>query len=203
MEIMAAKQVIERKLRALSRYFIPIETLNQLGRVMYDAIPTSFSYDRLNRSITLVLAIELERLLKIQDYFREAIYILCEVKVRLPGHGSIRNIAFSESFSFTCGESSGDGVVVRKIEKNSSFVKSAERRGLYIPRQGYSVYMKGIDFLFFVERRGDLNVRLLKEKKGAPQFLISGNRRIKVTKLSKKLHPYHGASVVQVKIKSK
>lgn len=167
-------QTVSTRLRRFSKQLFRIKNLQELRPYCFDAVPIEFHYDRLDRSIKLILGIEVERLLAIsmETDLKEKLLMLYEVFFRLRPH-RFAPLGFRESFCFVNGDGNGQELIVKKIARSHSLLK-LKKMGLLIPRAGYLIHFTGIDFLCLVEKLSDVMVRPCKVKR-LPAVISLGN----------------------------
>lgn len=178
--------------RKLSARFPRIATMADLQPFVYDSIPVRFEYDRLCRNARLTVGIELERLLGVQDYFLEELYVLVEVDITLPmrRRGTLQ---FKEGLHFTAGSGNGQESGIRRFPPKS-FRGRGSRSWLDPGRP--VVRFEGLELEASMQSARSLCIGY-RLKGGYPEIIRGDTRKISRDGVSAKRFRWHGASVAE------
>lgn len=178
--------------RKLSGRFPRIASMADFRPFVYDSIPVRFEYDRLGRSAHLTVGVELERLLGVEDYFKEELYVLVEVEITLPTRHR-GTLQFKEGLHFTVGSGGGQESGVRPSPPKGS--RAARGRPWLDPSRPV-VTFEGLALEASMQSASSLRIGY-GLKAGHPEIIRGDDRIIRRDVASAKRFRWHGASVVE------
>lgn len=172
---MGMTKVSKTNWSVLAEIFPKTLSLRKFSPFTFDAVPISFSYDRIRRRVRFTIGIELERLLGLEVPLEVGILVPYTVSIRLPPAG--KNLHFKESVSLNLSESAGQGIFLEKVNSKAVGAVLNKRHGLFSHGKGVLVRFSGLEFSCFVRKSSDVGIRLSGTDQ-VPRAIVIGKQRV-------------------------